>query len=282
MRFISATTILLFLLSPLGAFADYIEPGDVSVKTKRYTPEKTDFSAGSYTYKIKWQGMSVAEAHVEVDNSASSQYNVTAKAETEGMVSVFYKMRHKSNSVFDAQSLRPVKFETYQKERRREKKRQVSFNSDGTIRFTSSKNGEVRSKKSFRSQNQTLDPISAAFFARSLPIKLGTTASFDVFNGKHRYLITCKVDKREKISIAGRMVDAYRVIPTVEKLTDSEADSRLESAKIWISADSARHVLRIQSKVWVGSVSAELSDFTPVRSTAIGQYAQATPSSRVR
>lgn len=273
MRIAPKIIIAIILLTPFVASADYIEPGDVSVHTEEYTPAKTDFSEGRYKYSIEWQGISVAEAEIDVrsisgGSASDGYYDVTAKAKTEGLVRVFYKMKHTSSSVFDAKSLRPVKFESYQMEKRREKKREVSFKQDGTIEFVSSKNGEVNPSKSFHSSNYTLDPISAAFVARSLPIELGTTARFDVFNGKHRFLITCKVEAREKIEIDGREYDAFRVVPTVEKLTDSESNTSLESATIWISADEARHVLKIESEVWVGSVTAELRGFTPYSSSS--------------
>lgn len=257
-------TVLLPMAAPSAARADYIEPGLVSVKTENYTPVKRDFSSGVYRYKVAWQGIPVADAEVDVRNDEigpKPTYTVTANAETGDVIRWFYRMNHTSNSVFDAQSFRPIKFMTHQRERSRDKGREVSFGPDGTIEFLTTRYGVAEEKKEFKSDNNTLDPISAAFVARSLPIDLGTKASFDVFNGKHRYLITCEVQAREKITVAGREYDAFRVIPEVKKLTDTKGEDRLQSVTLWISADSARHVLKLESKVWVGSVSAEMTAF---------------------
>jgi hypothetical protein len=279
-------TAVLLVGAPMAAIAEYIDPGDVEVKTERYTPAENNFSAGVYRYSVGWQGIPVADAEIKVrsvdDDSEKGMFDVTATANTASVISVFYRLRHTSNSVFDAATFEPVKFYSSEVERRKKKTREITFNPDGIIDFKYVRDGKVREENSFHSDNFTLDPISAAFVARSLPIDLGTTASFDVFNGRHRYLITCKVEGRETLQIAGKKIDSFRVVPTVERLTDTEKDERLQSATIWVSADSARHVLKIESKVWLGSVTAELIGFRPAISPDVNSEAEAVRASLTR
>lgn len=260
-------TVLCCVVLSFGvAEAEYIEPGKVEIKTERYLPEQKNFTPGTYHYVVAWQGIPVANASVEVGDELVDEqpfYRVRATAKTGDFVKLFYRLRHTSDSTFEAESFRPIRFVSHQLERRRDKYREVNFADDGTIRFTSKSNGRQGSVKEFKSENFTLDPISAAFIARSLPIELGTKASFDVFNGKHRYLITCEVQGRDIITVNGRSYDAFRVVPDVQKLTDSDGEDRLKSATLWISADSDRHVLKLESKVWVGSVTATMESFIP-------------------
>ena len=262
--FIKLVAVLLSFVFAAGvAVADYIQPGEVEVKTERYAPPPRDYSTATYHYRVAWQGIPVADAKVDIDRFSVDQkphYFVRASAETGDFIDVFYRLRHTSESIFSANSFEPVRFASYQKERRKEKLREVSF-ADGKIVANSEKDGRKNSLE-FVSQNPTFDPISAAFIARSLPIDVGKEASFDVFNGKHRYLISFKVDGRDTITVGDEQREAFRVVPTVKKLTDSKGEKRLKSATIWISADDERELLKLESKVLVGRVSATLDRIT--------------------
>ncbi|MCB0322269.1 MAG: DUF3108 domain-containing protein [Bdellovibrionales bacterium] len=249
-----------------SVFADYIEPSAVNVKTERYIPAKSDFERGTYFYKVSWQGIPVAEARVVVDDEQLGDrpaLKVKASAQTGDFIDIFYKLRFTSESVFDAHSFQPARFYSLQRENSREKFREVSFSDDGVIQANYIKNGKDREPREFRSENATFDPISAAFLARSLPLDMGAKKEFDVFNGKHRFLISFDIAAREVIEVRGRKYDAIKVYPTVQKLTDSEGEQRLKYAAIWISADDNREVLKLESKVLVGTVDAELVRFEP-------------------
>jgi len=268
---IAALYLICIMLPAPAAFAEYIEPQNVSIKTESYQPQTTSFPTGTYRYDVAWQGIPVASAEVEVDSEKvgdNSFFRVQARAKTGSVIDVFYRLRHKSESVFKTDTLKPQHFTSWQKENSREKSREVAFNNDGTVRATGRHNGEQVTPLEFSTDNFILDPISAAFVARSLPIYSGEDLAFDVFNGKHRYLISFHVDGREKLEVGGREHEAFRVTPSVHKLTDSEGEKRLSSATLWVSTGPEREVLKLESKVLVGRVSASLASFKPAPSTA--------------
>lgn len=263
----------LALVTAQIAVADYIQPGLVKIKTESYTPGKTDFPRGTYEYSIDWQGIPVGKASIitrdsEIPSGITSNQplvSVMAKATTSSVISIFYSLVHVSESIFHADSLKPISFYTVQTENSKTKSREVSFDSSGHIKAVIWKKGSPAPEEQFDfiSENATFDPISAAFLARTLPVELGKEFSFDVFNGKHRFLITLSVEAIEKISVGGVIREAYRVTPNVKKLTDSEGEKRLRKATLWISTDANREVLRLKSEVAVGSVNAELKRFVP-------------------
>lgn len=265
--FLCKTHSIILLLSSLLfslSYADYISPDLVKIKTAKYTPSWTAFAEGVYLYDISWQGIPVASASVEVKNDISTGHlllHVAANVKTGSFIDIFYKLRHNSESFMERQTLQPKHFRFNQVENSRKKGYEIFFENNGFIKAQTYKNGEEKSNIEFISDNRTLDPISAAFVARSLPLELGRELSFDVFNGKHRYLINFKVDKLEEIQIGDRQYKAFKVIPTVQKLTDTEGEKRLSSAAIWVSADQDREVLKLESKVLVGKVSARMKSF---------------------
>jgi len=250
--------------------ADYIPPSRVIVRTKAYQPQETNFPRGSYEYEISWQGVPVGSASIRIGSTSRGgrkMLDVEATARSTKVVGVFYELRHRSESIFSAQDLKPVEFLSQQTENSRFTSIDVNFSPDGVIRAKVVK-GKVNSPGKteevvFKSENATFDPITAAFLARSLPINPAEDLSFDIFNGQHRYLISFHVVGREKIKVAGKDYDAFKVEPRVKKLTDSQGEKRLRKAYLWVSADGSREVLKLESEVFFGSVSAKLVRFVP-------------------
>ena len=67
-----------------------------------------------------------------------------------------------------------------------------------------------------------------------------------------------------RASCRGRCgAEAFRVVPSVKKLTDTEGEKKFRSATLWIAADETREVLKMESEVWIGSVTAKLQRFNP-------------------
>jgi len=245
------------------ANAEYIEPGEVKVQTVAYQPGESELSVGTYHYKVAWQGIPVADAEVEVYPviSNGAPRKVVARTKTKGLVAAFYKMKHHSESMFEQGTFRPLHFSSNQKERRKKKFREVDFKKNGEVRSARWREGRGKIIQEFNPDNPLYDPISAAFLAKSLDLSVGKEVSFDVFNGKHRYLIDFVVEKLEKLEVKGKKVDAFKVVPSVEKLTDTEGEKKLRSAALWITADGKRDILKLSSKVWIGSVVARFDKF---------------------
>ena len=268
-----AAQIIFFAVALLvpSAHADYIAPDQVQIKTKAYAPQNTAFDTGTYHYAVRWQGIPVARAQIVVRSAGLGDENymkVTAAAQTAAGIDLLYTLRHTSESIFDSRSLQPISFFSSQTENSKTKYRQISFVGDGTITSKMWKRGAKgedvpEEEHSFKSDNATFDPISAAFLARSISVDEGEEVSFDVFNGKHRFLITFKVGAKEQISVRGKTVEARKVVPTVKKLTDTEGEKRLRAAALWISTDGKHEVLKIESSVLVGKVTADLLAFVP-------------------
>jgi hypothetical protein len=259
---------VIFLTSFQFASADYIDPASIRVQTQKYVPETTDFRRGVYEYEVSWKGIPVADASIDIqdkENDSSSAYFVQAHAKTNKFIAIFYKLRHTSDSLFYTENLQPIKFSSRQSENSRSKSSQIVFGEDGKITSVIEKNGKVEEERSFVSENLTLDPISAAFLARSIPIKVGSKAAFDIYNAKNRYLISFEVTAIEDIFLPGHSEKrkAFKVIPSLTKLTDTEGEKRFRKAEIWIAADDTRDVLKVESEVFVGSVSAYLKSFKP-------------------
>jgi len=272
---------ILFILSVLPwrinlANADYVSPALINVSTASYGSQNLIYTPGKYKYAIRWEGIPVASAEIVVGEPPQlirndivhrdSQVAVRVSVRTSKGIDLLYKLRHTSESIFDQRSLKPVAFTSDQTENSKFKRFEVEFRNNHEIlsRFYKKPSAlEPDERSEFNSANFTLDPIFGALLARSVPVDKGSEVDFDIWNGKHRYLIKFKVVGREEITVGKNKVLADKVIPTVNKLTDSEGEKRIKSCVMWVSADERREILKVESKVLLGSITASLSGIEP-------------------
>lgn len=272
-------TIALSLLAGSAAVsvADYIPPELVKVSTSKIQSEPLIYNPGKYTYAVSWQGIPVASAEVIIGeapqlkradytpNPGDVTMRVTAK--TGKVIDLLYRLRHTSESTFNIPELRPVAFTSDQTENSKYRRTEILFSPNHKIvskLWKEPQPAEPSETSEFNSNNFTLDPLFGALLARSLPVDKSTATGFDIWNGKHRYLITFKIEGQDYIEIGKNKVLADRVVPSVQKLTDSEGEKRIQSVTMWVSADERREILKLESKVLVGSVSAVLKGIEPL------------------
>jgi hypothetical protein len=185
-------------------------------------------------------------------------------------------MRDTISSTFDAAALAPSHFLFRQRENSKVIDTEAKIN-NSTKRWAV--NRQQKGKRSqiyeFDSEN-TLDPITAVYVARSIDFKVGDRLYFKVFGGRYRYLLELLVDGKEPVELeSGKVVEAFRIIPRIQNLTKNGYASRLNDATIWISADERRLPIKLSSKVFVGNLKLEIiQDKHGVQSTS----AQSDPS----
>ncbi len=269
------------LVSPLLA-EDEIKAEDIRI----YTPVYQAYSEfnpplGTYEYKVSWQGISAADVHVTVERKAD-QYKVTTKARTYSGIDLFYKLRYKAEGIISAIDLSPIKTVIDHRENSKHKITQITFEKDGGIHATRYRkdNGSAKEELTFNPKNFTLDPFSAAFLARGIEWKVGDSKQFDTFNGKSRYLITLTATQKKVIKVGGQQREVWEISPKVENLTSPSSDSKLRSAKIYLSTDTSREILQIVSSVFIGSVATTMTSFAPALSIAKGDSAMKIVSAK--
>lgn len=260
---VAAFTLLVLFALPLYADSS-IAPDKVKVNTPVYRPNFADFDPklGTYEYRVSWQGIGAARLWVNVEKQGL-QYRLSTVAKTNSFVDVFYKLRYTAVGHISAIDLLPLKTVVDHVENSREKKTELEFLPSGDIHSVHWRKGRGITELKFNPDNFTLDPFSASFLARSLDWELGQERKFDTFNGKTRYLITLKAKEKTKIKVNGVDRPVWVVSPTVKKLTEKNPKQKLRQARIYVTADSARDILKIDSEVFVGSVITELVGFTP-------------------
>lgn len=229
----------------------------------RYQPRYYPFADGERVlYQASWNGIPIAKAKIHTSlvwRGGKKFYQVKVRARTFKYLDPFWKMRDSIESIFEADTLRPHRYTFRQRENRKRIDTTALYDHE-------SKKWVVRRQKrhkvrqfEFMSRN-TLDPISATYFVRSIDFEVGDRIQLEVFGGKSRYLVILDVVGEERIRVKAGLFNAYKIIPRVINLSRSGYARRVRQVTVWMSADQKRRPLRIISDVFIGSVYIEMVD----------------------
>ncbi|MBX7145231.1 MAG: DUF3108 domain-containing protein [Oligoflexia bacterium] len=243
--------------STVSAQTEHITTPVFHVDFSRFHP-----NLGTYDYVVSWQGIPAADVSISV-NQEGMRYRVVATARTYSGIDLFYKLRYRAEGLLSAVDLLPIKTIIDQQENSTKKNIQIEFLDNGDIRSVRSKNGSGASVNVLSTDNFTLEPFSAAFIARSLDWKVGQTNVFDAYNGKTRYLISLTADHEETMRVNGEERKVWVIVPRVTLAENNTPHTKLRDARIYVTADERRDILKIVSSVFVGSVTTALDAFTP-------------------
>ena len=254
------------------------EAGQAMIKAEAvpaYQPKHFPFDAGEKeVYQATWNGMiAVATAEVQTTQTVidgRKVYQVRVEAKTSRMLDFIWRMRDTISSTFDAKALAPSRYTFSQRENSKVIDTEAKLD-HATKRWSVNRQHVGKETKiyQFDAQN-TLDPITAVYLARSTDFKVGDKLYFKVFGGRYQYLLELFIEKKEPVALeSGKTVEAYRIIPRIQNITKNGYASRLNEATIWISADERRLPIKLSSKIVFGTVYLELmQDKSRTQSTA--------------
>jgi len=237
------------------------QPEYVRISTPNYDVTSSDFKPriGLYQYDLSWTGIPAATALVEVKRSKST-YQVGVKVKTARAIDLFYRLRADFEGAFARKDFSPINGQFYARENSKVKFTRAAFRPNGYIFAEHGKTGKETNSISFNPGNNTLDPFSAAFLARGMAWAKGEERVFDTYNGKSRFLVGLKCIGSEIMEFQGQPRKVWVIEPKAKKVL-SDSESKLRDARIFVSADANREIVRIESEVFIGSVVAELATF---------------------
>ena len=249
---------------PATTWADDLTADLVKITTPTYHADFSQYTPrlGEYEYEVGWEGIPAAHATIKVEEDGSN-YLVSTSAQTASAIDILYELRYQANATLSAKTLLPVRTEFNQRENSRVKVTSIKFDADGSVTSVRSSPGSEPVSLKFEPENFMLDPFSAAFIARGLTWSPGESKQFDTFNGKSRYLITLTAVAKETLEVLGKTRDVWVISPKVQNLTNPANSKKLREAKIYVTADEAREIVKITSTVFIGSVYVELVSYKP-------------------
>jgi hypothetical protein len=243
---------LLFLIAATGLIGA-VSAGDTAIPTRTGSLESGDFKVPfkvgeKLTYTAKVNFLHAGEASMSVEDIETIRghaayhtiFNIT------GRVLLFHVDDH-YDSWFDTTTLVSLHHLQHVD--------QSGTHIDKVYDFYPERRVYVRNGEEKPSVSEPLDEGSFIYFMRSVPLEVGKTYSFDRYYQPDKNPVVIKVDRREHIKVPAGEFDAIVLKPIIKSKGLFGENGQ---AEVWFSDDSTRTLLRLKSKLPIGTLYLEL------------------------
>jgi len=177
-------------------------------------------------------------------------YQVVTRALSNRFFSSFYKVDDRVESVIDAAGLYSWRFE--------KKLREGSYSSDRVHTIDHDRGLAFYQSDTIEVPPFIQDALSVLYYVRTQALEVGQSVMVDNFtDGKH-YPLEVRVLGKESVSVDAGKFDCIVVEPLLRSVGVFRHEGRL---KVWLTDDRLKLPVLMKSKVLVGSISAELTDY---------------------
>ncbi len=229
------------------------------IRIPYYSRGPIPFHSGEeLVYQASWIGIPAAGGTVTMHADAANPALLSGEIwiSTNRLTDKLYRMRDYLREDF-TDSLKPSRLYIRQQESRRRDTYDASFDHRGHLVRLIKHGPRGTQTREFLSNNPS-GPISGSLMALTQPLKVGDSLCFDAFSGTTRYVLRLDVARRERISTPLGEFDAFRIVPSVEYLSNGKISDKVHDTMLWVSADAQRLPLRIESAVFIGRVRIDL------------------------
>lgn len=208
-------------------------------------------------FEISWVGIPAGHATLaieeKIDVGGRPALRLVSTAASNDVVDVFYKVRDRAESVIDCEGRHSLRFTLRAHEGRRRRERDYTFD---LIRREATFGEPGRKVQRFPLQEPVQDPLSSLYFVRTQPLEVGRSLLLRTFEGGRLWELEVEVLRRERVAVPAGRFDTIVVKPHLkfEGVFQQKGD-----VVVWLTDDPQRVPIRMQSKVKIGSVAAELT-----------------------
>ena len=219
------------------------------------TVENMAFGVGERLhFDINYGFINAGTATMEVQNLIEYNerpcYQIVTRALSNDFFSTFYKVEDRVESIVDAVGLFSWRFE--------KNLREGGYKADQMYTFDQERNLVFYDDDSLSTAPVVQDALSALYFVRTQTLTVGQSLYVDNFTDGENYPLEVRVVKRETIEVDAGRFDCIVVEPVLQAAGVFKHEGRL---KVWLTDDRLKMPVLMKSKVLVGSISAELTDY---------------------
>ncbi|MCX7957031.1 MAG: DUF3108 domain-containing protein [Endomicrobia bacterium] len=205
-------------------------------------------------YKIYWEFVYAGDAEMGIVISSSvknTTYFIFTKSMSNPAMDLIYKVRNQSISYVDLKGFYSLKFISEQNEAGKFNKEYVLFDYSARqwIELVSNTTGYL--------ENFVQDVVSSLWWLRKQNLKVQNKYSMEVYSGKIVYPMVVEVIKVQRVRVFEKEYECFKVEPKVDlkKFPLFKAKGRLF---VYLTTDTKRLPVRLESKVFIGRVFADL------------------------
>jgi hypothetical protein len=207
------------------------------------------------TFDINYGFITAGSATMEVARLVEYEnrpcYQVVTRARSNSFFSTFYKVDDRVESIIDAVGLFTWRFEKNLREGNYRSQRQSSFDQRNNLATYKGDTAVV--------EPCVQDALSVLYYVRTQPLEVDKSFFIETFVDGEKNRLEVKVLKKETITVEAGTFDCLVVEPLTQSVGVFKHEGRL---KVWLTDDRLRLPVLMKSKVAVGSISAELTQYT--------------------
>lgn len=212
------------------------------------------------TYNFGWSELIAATAEINFSKSDGG-LQLQGSGQTIGVVRALWKFDVRHRALADASTLRPILMNEVDEVRGKTIATDLLFNANGVVRTRN----DSKSKKPPKSKTFTFPAVfdmhSALLFVRSQPLHEGDVYRLVVYPATGAYLATLTVAGHSSVTVPAGSYKAIKFevqLSKIGKKRELEPHKKFSRASVWISDDADRLLLRIEARVFIGIIFAEL------------------------
>lgn len=207
------------------------------------------------TFDINYGFINAGTATMEVPRLIEYEerpcYQIVTRAESNDFFSTFYKVEDRVESIIDATGIYSWRFE--------KNLREGSYAADRMYAFDQRSNLAFYEKDTIAVPPVVQDALSVLYYIRTQELEVGKSIYVDNFTDGKQYPLEVRVLKKERVEVKAGTFDCIVVEPLTQSVGVFKHEGKL---KVWLTDDRLRMPVLMKSKVLVGSISAELTDYT--------------------
>lgn len=232
------------------------------------TIENNAFDVGErLTFDVKYGFITagVAEMYIPKKRRIAGRdvYHVTFKVNSVSSFDSFYKVRDRYESYIDVEGLFPWRFEQHIRE--------GGFSMDFSAFFDQRKGKVKTSDGSYEIPLYVNDIVSAFYFFRTMDfskLAVGEKIRLENFYRDTVYPLDVKYLGKETIKVDAGEFDCIMVEPIIEAGGLFKSDGNII---VWLSDDELKIPVKVKTKILIGSIDAELTEYEGLKGQPISQ-----------
>ncbi len=177
-------------------------------------------------------------------------YQIVTRAQSNKFFSTFYKVEDRVESIIDAVGMFSWRFE--------KNLREGNYRADRTCSFDQRNHIVYYKDDTLAVPPFVQDALSVLFYVRTQKLEPGISLSIDNFTDGKLYPLEVRVLKRERVTVEAGTFDCIVVEPLLKTVGVFKHKGKL---KVWLTDDRLKMPVLMKSKVLVGSITAELTDY---------------------
>ena len=202
------------------------------------------------TYGFITAGQATMSVDRLIEFESRPCYRILTTANSNSFFSTFYNVDDRVESIIDAIGLFSWRFEKNLKEGKYRAIRKFSFD-------------QRNHKAEYNNDTTTVPPyvqdaLSVFYYVRTQKLQVGESVFVDHFNDGKLYPLEVKVLKKETITVPAGTFECLVIEPLLQTVGVFKHEGKL---KVWLTNDRLKLPVLMKSKVLVGSISAELTNY---------------------